>query len=81
MIQDPQHLRAAIRDADAISYKLEQPVKFSAAERRHVAQLLRGLADIARRAFEPNARRDWSVVPREPTEDDDAPGLFPKGGA
>jgi hypothetical protein len=45
-------------------------------ERRVIAQTLRDLADIGRRAFDPHARTDWAVIPREPRDADDAPGLF-----
>jgi len=78
MIQDPAHLRQAIKDAEQIAARLEfRGLTMSLGERRVVSQLLRDLADVARRAFDPNARRDWSTIPREPDEDDTVPGLFP----
>ena len=80
MIQSKTELRAAIRAAEMIAARLEFPAhKVSMGERRVIAATLRDLADVARRAFDPYARHDWAVTPRETREADDAPGLF--GGA
>ena len=82
MIQDPADLRQKIRDADVIASRLEfRGMTLNLSERRVVAILLRDLADVARRAFDPNARRDWSLIPREPREEDDVPGLWPTDAA
>ena len=78
MIQDPADLRQKIRDAEQIAARLEfRGLTMNMGERRVVSQLLRDLADVARRAVDPNARRDWSVIPREPVDGDDVPGLWP----
>ena len=76
MIQTPADLRHAIKDAEYIASRLKMPGhKLTIGERRAIALLLEGLADIGRRVFDPVARRDWSVIPREPTEDDVSLGL------
>lgn len=77
VISDPQTLRARIIDAETMAGRLEYPgLTMNLSERRIVAMLLRDLADIGRRAFDPHARHDWSVIPREPDDESDAPGLF-----
>lgn len=82
MIQDPADLRQKIKDAEAIAARLEfRGLNMNLGERRVIALLLRDLADIARRAFDPNARRDWSIIPREPRDEDDVPGLWPTEAA
>lgn len=79
MIQSKTELRVAIQAAEQIASRLEYPAhKLSMGERRVIAATLRDLADIGRRAFCPDARTDWSIVPREPREHDDTPGLFPE---
>lgn len=77
MIVGRHDLRAAIQAAEMIAGRLEMPNhKLSIGERRVIAATLRDLADIGRRAFDPEARHDWGVIPREPRGDDDVPGLF-----
>lgn len=79
MIQSKADLRECISRAEQIASRLEYPAhKVSLGERRVIAALLRDLADIGRRAFCPDARTDWAIVPREPREQDDTPGLFPE---
>lgn len=77
MIQSKSELRAAISAARMIAGRLEMPNhKLTIGERRAIAGTLRDLADIGARAFDPDARHDWGIIPREPKADDDAPGLF-----
>ncbi|WP_353268336.1 hypothetical protein [Gemmatimonas sp.] len=77
MIQSKTELRAAIQAAEMIAARLDYPAhRLTIGERRVIAQTLRDLADVARRAFDPYARNDWAAEPKEPTEADDAPGLF-----
>jgi len=77
MIGSRSELRAAIQAAEMIAGRLEYPAhRISMGERRVIAAILRDLADIGRRAFDPDARHDWGVIPREPRGDDDVPGLF-----
>ena len=79
MIQSKTELRAAIATAEAIASRVDMPNhKLTIGERRVVAQTLRDLADIGRRAFDPDARSDWGVIPRQPRDEDDTPGLFPE---
>lgn len=80
MIQSKAELRAAIQTAEMIAGRIEMPGhKGTLGERRVIAQTLRDLADVARRAFDPHARHDWAAIPREPEDSDDVPELF--GGA
>ena len=82
MIQDPQHLRRAIQDAEAIAARVAfRGHHLSRGERELIATLLRDLAEVARRAFDPHARNDWTARPREPEDGDDVPGLFADGAA
>lgn len=77
MIQSKTELRAAITAAEMIAGRLEMPNhRLTMGERRVIAQTLRDLADIGRRAFDPDARHDWGIIPRPPRETDEAPGLF-----
>jgi hypothetical protein len=77
MIESKSDLRAAISAAEMIASRLDYPShKLTMGERRAIAVTLRDLADIARRAFDPEARHDWGVIPREPRASDDVPGLF-----
>ena len=79
-IASKTELRAAIGAAEMIAARLDMPNhRLTIGERRVIAATLRDLADVARRAFDPYARHDWAVTPRETREADDAPGLF--GGA
>ncbi len=76
MIQSGTELRQAIKDAEFIASRLGLPHhKPTLGERRAIALLLGDLADIGRRVFDPVARRDWSVIPREPREEDEPLGL------
>lgn len=82
MIESKSELRAAIGAAEQIASRLDYPAhKLSMGERRAIAATLRDLADIARRAFDPEARHDWGVIPREPRPADDVPGLFGEAAA
>jgi hypothetical protein len=75
-------LRTAITAAEMIAGRMGYPGhKLTMGERRVVARLMRDLAGIARRAFDPYARHDMSVEPRELREDDTAPMLFDEGAA
>ena len=77
MIESKTELRTAISAAEMIASRLEYPAhRLTIGERRAIAATLRDLADIARRAFDPEARHDWGVIPREPRASDDVPGLF-----
>jgi hypothetical protein len=77
MIASRTALRAAIQTAEMIASRLDMPGhKLTVGERRVIAALLRDLADIGRRAFDPDARHDWGILPRPPRADDDVPGLF-----
>lgn len=77
MIQSKTELRVAIQTAETIAGRVEMPGhRLTIGERRVLAQLLRDLADIGRRAFDPDARHDWAVIPRTPREADEVPGLF-----
>lgn len=77
MIQSKTELRTAIQAAEMVAARLDMPGhKLTMGERRVIAALLRDLADIGRRAFDPDARHDWGIIPRPTRETDDAPGLF-----
>lgn len=77
MIQSKTELRVAIHAAEQIAGRLEFPAhKLTMGERRVIAATLRDLADIGRRAFDPDARHDWGILPRPVRETDDVPGLF-----
>lgn len=77
MIQSKTELRTAIQAAEMVASRLDLPAhRLTLGERRVIAALLRDLADIGRRAFCPDARTDWSIVPRDPRPQDDTPGLF-----
>ena len=77
MIQSKTELRIAIQTAETIASRVDLPAhKLTMGERRVIAQTLRDLAEIGRRAFCPEARTDWAIVPREPRDHDNTPGLF-----
>lgn len=83
MIVGKQALRSAITDAEGLARRLRDDARpLTGPERRTAAYLLAELAELAemaRRAFDPHARHDWSVMPREPRETDDLPGVFAAG--
>lgn len=80
MIVGKAELRQAIVDAETLATRIRDEARpLTMAERRTAAFLLQGLAEMARRAFDPHARMDWSVMPREPRDGDDVPGLFRAG--
>jgi hypothetical protein len=82
MIQSRTELRRTIQRAEMIASRVDYPShKLTIGERREIAGVLRDLADVARRAFDPLARHDWGAEPREPRDTDDVPGLFPPGDA
>jgi hypothetical protein len=70
-------LRTAITSAEHVAARLTmRGHKLTMGERAVIAHLLRDLADVARRAFDPVARHDMSVEPRAVRDDDTAPSLF-----
>lgn len=78
MIRSRTALRRAIQDAETVAARVALPGhRLTLGERRVIATLLRQLADVGRRAFDPEAREDWSVVPVEPTAASTAAWLFP----
>ena len=80
MIVGKQALRSAITDAEGLARRLREDARpLTGPERRTAAYLLAELAEMARRAFDPHARHDWSVMPRVPRDDDDIPGVFAAG--
>lgn len=81
-IRSRTQLRHAIRDAETIAGRIEMPShRLTLGEKRVIARLLRALAGVGRRAFDPEARDDWSADPVTPTEDSRAPFLFPEDAA
>jgi len=77
-IRSRSALRHAILDAETLAGRLEHAgTRLAVGERRAIAGMLRALADVARRAFDPHARHDWAVEPGPVTADADEPGLFP----
>lgn len=70
-------LRAAITQAEMCASRLTmRGHHLTIGERGVIAHLLKDLAGVARRAFDPAARIDMAAEPREPREDDTAPMLF-----
>jgi hypothetical protein len=70
-------LRAAITQAEMCASRLTmRGHHLTIGERAVIAHLLKDLAGVARRAFDPAARIDMAAEPREPREDDTAPMLF-----
>lgn len=75
-------LRTAIKQAEMCAARLTmRGHHLTIGERAVIARLLQDLAGVARRAFDPYARHDMSVEPREVREDDTAPMLFDEGVA
>ena len=88
MIRTKAELRKTIQTAELTASLLRQTGfhRLGTEERRRIAGLLESLAEVARRAFDPVARHDWSAVPAsEPIDGpEDHPALFddaPKGAA
>jgi hypothetical protein len=70
-------LRAAIQQAEMCAARLAmRGHHLTIGERVVIARLLGDLAQIGRRAFDPTARVDMTVEPREMRDDDTAPSLF-----
>ena len=70
-------LRTAIQQAEMCASRLTmRGHHLTIGERAVIAGLLKDLAGVARRAFDPAARIDMAAEPREPREDDTAPMLF-----
>jgi hypothetical protein len=77
MIVGKAELRQAIVDAETLATRIRDDARpLTMPERRTAAHLLAGLAEMARRSFDPFARQDWGVMPRPPRETDDVPGVF-----
>lgn len=70
-------LRAAISQAEMCAGRLTmRGHHLTIGERAVIARLLKDLAGVARRAFDPTARLDMAAEPREVRDDDTAPMLF-----
>lgn len=80
MIVGKAELRQAIIDAETLAARMQDDARpLTRAERRTATYLLRELAEMARRSFDPHARSDWGVMPRPPRDTDDMPGVFAAG--